>query len=432
MLTSSQDFTNYLVKARVTGFYQMGNISNVWSTIFLPANTLSGPSYSYPNILNDEYKEGIHLQTNRKKLTTLGAYVEGNPDTFFAIPTIDLYLDSYTYFAVSVSADVLSDGSVVIVGTVDQTTVNIILPVSAQFKLNNSAPWSTLDPGILYSYTIQRQQILYIAVTLADLTGTKVITNNPISLFSGHECANVPYSTFPCDHMIEQIPPTVLWGRIYYFAPLASRTSYTIKIIASYDSTLVHVYCNNTVRSYYINARGFIELTYSNQEFCGVYASSEVLVAQFSHSYHADSKGDAMMTLIPPTTHYTSSIISSTFQTFNKSSSYSHYINVIVLASYYQPALISITSAGGITQSLNSQSWVPIIVNNIIVAYATQVNVSHNVFEVTHSNSSALMTAVVYGFGIYTGNDSEVENFAEGYGHPGWLAGQLTVGMYVQ
>ena len=97
------------------------------------------------------------------------------------------------------------------------------------------------------------------------------------------------------------------------------------------------------------------------------------------------------------------------------------------MASYYQPEIISITTAGGATQSLNSQSWVSIIVNNVTVAYATQVNISHDVFEVIHSNSSALMTAVVYGFGIYT--EKEVENFAEGYGHPGWLAGQFIAGM---
>ena len=104
-------------------------------------------------------------------------------------------------------------------------------------------------------------------------------------------------------------------GRIYYFAPLASRMLYKIKIIAAYDSTLVDVFYNDTVETYYMNATGFTMLTYSNQEFCGVYANKEVLVAQFSYSYQTDSKGDAMMTLIPPTTHYTNHIISSTFQT---------------------------------------------------------------------------------------------------------------------
>ena len=159
------------------------------------------------------------------------------------------------------------------------------------------------------------QTVAYIAATLfTDLTSTKVITNKPISLFSCHECAFIPSTILSCDHLMEQIPPTALWVKVYYFILLASRMSYTIKIIAAYDSTVVDVYCNDTSESYRMNSRGFIMLTYSNQEFCGVYASKAVLVAQISHSFRTDSKGDGMMTLIPPTTHYTNNIISSTFE----------------------------------------------------------------------------------------------------------------------
>ena len=413
------------------GFYESRMISlNTQNIINPPKNSSTGPSNSNPNFLNDEYKQGIYLQTSRNKVTTIGTYLGENFDTFFVIPTIDLCLDSYTYFAISVSTCMKADGSVVIVGTADETSVDIIVPVLAHIKLNNSANWTSLHPGKSYSYTIQKLQIVYVAARNIDLTGTKVIANKPISFFSGHECAHIPPKIPSCDHLMEQIPPTILWGRIYYFAPLSSRMSYTIKIIAAYDSTLAHVYYNGTVkRSYHINSMKYIMLIYNNQEFCGVYANKEVLVAQFSHSYETDSKGDAMMTLIPPTTHYTNNIISSTFETNERSTIYNHYINIIVLACYYQPEMISITTAGVTIQSLNSHSWVPIIVNNVTVAYAAQVNISNNVFEVTHSNSSGLMTVVVYGFGIYT--ETQKENFAEGYGHPGWLAGQLLAGMYI-
>ena len=431
VLTSSKDLIIYSVEVPGMGFYKSGTItSNTQNFINPPKNSSTGPSYSNSNFLNDEYKQGVYLQTSRNKVTTIGTYFGENFDTFFVIPTIDLCLDSYTYFAISVSTHVTADGSVVIVSTADETSVNITVPVSAYIKLNNSANWTLLQPGKSYSYTIQKLQIVYIAArSPTDLTGTKVIANKPISFFSGHECAHIPSRTPSCDHLMEQIPPTILWGRVYYFAPLSSRVSYRIKIIAAYDSTLVHIYCNGTNESYYINSREFKMLPYNNKEFCGVYANKEVLVAQFSHSYQTDSKGDAMMTLIPPTTHYTNNIISSTFETHKRSTIYNHYINIIVLASYYQPEMISITTAGVTTQSLNSHSWVPIIVNNVTVAYAAQVNISHDVFEVTHSDSSALMTVVVYGFGIYT--ETQEENFAEGYGHPGWLAGQLLAGMYI-
>jgi len=192
--------------------------------------------------------------------------------------------------------------------------------------------------------------------------------------------------------------------------------------LAAYDSTTVDVYCNNNINSYIINAGRFIELTYDNQVFCGVKADMVVLVSQFSHVYDTDLRGDPMMTLVPATSHYTHSIISSTIEI---SVCYTHYINIIVLPDYYQPELISITTNEGINQSLDSVTWVPIIRSNITEAYAAQVNMPHGVFEVAHVNKSALMTVVVYGFAVWA------LDFPVGYGHPGWLMDKLNDGMYV-
>ena len=420
MLTNGEVLTNYSVEAPVTGFYQNGTIiANVQNVVNFP-DALSAPSYAFSlNAQNDKYKEGVHVQTNKNKVATIGSYHNG--DTFFAIPTVDLCLNEYTYLAVSVSINqIWSDGSIVIVATANQTILNITVLVSdVQIKINNSVEWSPLVPGTLHTYEIQRLQIVYIAVLSSDLTGTKVTTNKPISLLSGHECAFIPSHAQRCGNLMEQIPPTELWGTVYYFAPLASRTSYTIKIIAAYNSTNVDVYCNDSVSSHIVNAGEFINMTYDNQEFCGVTANQVVLVTQFSHSYDSDSHGNPMMTLIPATSHYTNSITSSTVEI---TSCYDHYINIIILASYYQPEMISITTVGGVSQSLDSQSWVPIMRNGVTEAYAAQVNIPHGVFEVAHVNDSALMTVVVYGFVTWT-------LYHVGYGHPGWLMDQFNDGM---
>ena len=420
MLSSS---INYSVEAPVTDFYQNGSVTaNIRTTIHLPRN-LSGPSYHFPNRVNDAYKEGVYLQTSGHEVTVIGSYIKRHFDTFFIIPTVDLGLEEYIYYALSVSGHFSTDGSVVIVGITNHTMLNISVPVSAFIKINNSADWSPMFRGILYSYEIQRLETVYIATPGIDLTGIKVTTDKQISLFSGHECV-INSASHRCDTLVEQIPPTRLWGRVYFFAPLAGWMSHKIKILAAYDSTNVKIYCNHTVSSYTVNAGSFINVTYDNQEYCGVYANQEVLVAQFS-DYH-DSQ--SMMTLIPATDHYTNSITSSTPNNYY-SLSYNHYINIIVLASYYQPEMISITTAGGVGQSLDSLNWVPIIRNNVTEAYAVQVNITHGVFEVTHANNSALMTLVVYGLAtspVYFLSDI----FPEGYGHPGWLLGQ-TNGMQV-
>ena len=53
-------------------------------------------------------------------------------------------------------------------------------------------------------------------------------------------------------------------GKVYYFGPLAGWSSYKIKVLAAYDSTLVDIYCNNTANSYNINAGRFLDTMVRN------------------------------------------------------------------------------------------------------------------------------------------------------------------------
>ena len=433
LLSSSDKSIDYLVEAPETEFQETGTVlPNDVNPVDLPY-ALSGETFYSPFCQNNSFKEGIYLHTASDELTVIGIMNEDrtqyNTDTFFAIPIKNFCIAEYTYFAVSVDTFVAADGSIVIVGTADQTMINISVPTSAVIKPDNFKDWESLEPGIIYTnYTINRLGIIYIAAFTTDLTGTKITTDKPISLFSGHECAFIPYTIFSCDHLAEQIPPTELWGTVHYFAPLANRTSYMIKIVAAYDFTNIDIYCNDILTSdvIMINAGEFINMTYDDQEFCGVYSDKKVLVAQFSLSYYTDLQGDPMMTIIPATSHYTNSITSSTFFTSEQNVSSSHFVNIIVLANHYQPDMMLVT-AEGVNRSLDLEIWEPIVVRNVTEAYAAQVEMPEGIFTVIHLNKSAMMTVVVYGFTIYL--DTLSPNKADGYGHPGWLMDQLSIGM---
>ena len=182
--------------------------------------------------------------------------------------------------------------------------------------------------------------------------------------------------------------------------------------MAAYNSTNVTVHCRDTVKEFFtINEGQFKNLSH-NQEYCSVQSNKRVLVALFSHkrtgreTMDSNNVGEPLMTLVPATIHYMNKL---DFSTIRSSNNYDHYVNIIVMAEYYQPSMMYLRT-GGVNTSLVLQDWVPIVVNNITEAYAAQVAIAAGVAQIVHSNTSALMTAIVYGFGE-----------RNGYGHPAGL-----------
>ena len=330
---------NYSIEAPVTGYHRNGNVTERSRIVEKFPVALTGISYSFSNAQNNAYKEGIYIKVTSRQVSVVGeSKGDYNIDTFFALPIEDLHLDEYVYYGVSVSSFTDADGSVVVVGSEDSTMLTITVPVTAKIKINNTTPWSEIVPNMNHSYTINRLQIVYIAAFTSNLIGTRVVTNKPVSVFSGHECAWVPeWVQFSCDHLMEQMLPIDLWGTVHYVVPLASRRQYTITIVAAYDHTIVEMRCTNA-ESINLNAGRSVSRILSNQEFCALHSNNKVLVTQFSHG-NSDRQGDPMMTLIPATTHYTNSITSSTIHDPIESS-YRHYVNIIVMVDYYQPNTI--------------------------------------------------------------------------------------------
>ena len=400
IMTNDSQPVTYYIQAPGIGFHQNGTVTADNEAI------VSFPSTAEVTSHIDQNK-GIHLKTNSSNVTVIGQNIlSGTDDTFLAQPTLKLSVSKYVYYGISVPRTIvhreLLHSTVLLVGTEDNTIMT--LTVTQSVAIGVGATTSDLTPGRQYSFVINRLQTVYIE-SLEDLTGTKIVTDKPISVFSGHECANVPYDTAACDHLVEQIPPTILWGQIYYTAPLATRRSYTIKILAAHDSTSITVNCGNLLESYVINEREFFNKTLQSQKSCAINSNKNILVVQLSHGADEDGFGDPMMTLVPAISQYDYKFKFSTLRNVYRE----NYVNIVVIAQYYQPDIIYLTE-GKISRSLNTQHWVPITVNDVIEAYITQVNITEGVVEIVHSNLAALMTTIVYGF-----------TRPHGYGHPGGL-----------
>ena len=391
LLTTTEVYpVTYLIEAPGVGYYHRGIIS-AGNEVMLNLSSSIGVSS------HDDQDKGIYLTTSSDNVTVIGQnLLLYTGDSFFALPIIELD-DDYVYYGISVPR---VGGSILIVGTENKTMMKLTTTQSVTVSTGNTD--ITIIPGLQYSLVINRLQTIFVG-SRDDLTGTKVVTDKPVSVFSGHACGNVPQNVEACSYLIEQIPPTALWGKTYYTAPLAGKRSYTVKILAAHDSTTVYVYYNNTFKSFRINEGQHFNV--SLQRYCAIYSTKEILMVQLSHGGSEDhNHGDPMMTLIPATNQYLNKF---DLVIIRNTSGYDHHANIIVMAQYYQPNMIFLI-AGGTNRSLATQKWIPIQVKSTTVAYAAQLSVVEGISHIVHTNTSAKMMAIVYGF-----------NMHDGYGHVG-------------
>uniref|UniRef100_A0A1X7UJX2 EGF-like domain-containing protein n=1 Tax=Amphimedon queenslandica TaxID=400682 RepID=A0A1X7UJX2_AMPQE len=219
-------------------------------------------------------------------------------------------------------------------------TVTVTIPSS----LTSSGNQISLNAG--QSITIQLQYLetflLKPTVDKADLTGTKLESNNPISVYSGHTC--VVGSS--CDFVGEQIPPVASWGNeflVQSFAIYNRQSGYILKLIGSQANTNANLLCDEGNSSYSLSLQegNILSQTILSQTSCYVSSTSPILVAQFSVT-------ERDMIIIPPLHQYASNVTS-----FNRIFGDS-VVNLVVLAA---DASSQIRLNGALLPSLTSSSW---------------------------------------------------------------------------
>ena len=175
------------------------------------ANSIMGNSPLFKGIR-------VKAQGNRR-IVMIGQHEEvASNDAYLALPVIQWPAEtSYEFIAASIMGDSgtveeAKDSVALIIGTENDT--EIILEPSTIIN-HPFAPGLTGNrfisgsPVQFRTVTIQRFQTFYLQVRGGDISGTRIIANKPISVFSGHECANVPLASQPCDIAIEQLQPII-------------------------------------------------------------------------------------------------------------------------------------------------------------------------------------------------------------------------------
>ena len=363
--------------------------------------------------------KGIYIKTkNDKKIVVFGHHEEvASNDAYLALPVVTLPGErSHEYIVASVHGDSgtaqeAKDSVALIVGTENDTEIiikpSVVIP-------NGFAPAKTGyyffpgTPASLNTITIQRFQTFYLQVRGRDISGTHIIASKPISVFSGHECANIPFDSQPCDMLIEQIPPIDTWGSEVVTVPLKTKEGDIIKIIASQDATRVNVTYTNIDDgivtkddTFILNGGQYKELLI--KDFSIIKSDHPIGVFQLAKSYTADNViiSDPLMLLVPPYEQYRNSyaVATAPFEpliagTVKDRVAYVNYTNIAVPAEYFNASLLTVNN-----KTVNASDFKPIRrADNSIWGYGAQLVLDEGAQIIQHQNPNAVLSVTLYGF----------------------------------
>ena len=363
------------------------------ATVTIPTSfQVRDSGYEYRNL-------GLHitsLPTNPITVLVIG-YIEHTTMTYVAHPYLEQLTTAYTYYGVS--ADTHDTSQVLLISCRDYTTVTITptqyvsLPQNPQLF---DSRYLDISAGDSHTVTLHEMQSLLINSDY-DLTGTKIVSNHPLTVISGHDCANIPTEYGDCDAISTQIPPTVNWGNSFLLPPLTSRANgQRYKIIASESNTIAEIKCGTNLKKIIVlsNDGDIHQFDTNSNEYCTVLTSNPSYVAEygFGRDYLSDGYGGPLLMTIPPLDQYIHNVTFSSIATMPK-----NYFTILVPNDQYfnQTYLYN-----GFTLT---PTWTTIYYPNGSIAgygYSTQFGGG---VTVSHSNVHGQIAVIVYGFMLHGG-----------------------------
>lgn len=219
-----------------------------------------------------------------------GYYLSRRPQSTDMTYLIDGSRLGTSYFTLgyqNIQADQIS-----VQATVDNTVVTFAPKGASPFDV-------TLNAGQTYMYTAS-----------TNLTGSRVTSTNPIAVFSGNRCTNIPTGIGACDHIVEQMPPTDALSSSYLLAqtPRTGTLGNVFRAVATEDATELRV--NGSVVAT-LNTGEFYEGRVAGG--ITVDGSKPILVGQYLIGQsQAGANTDPAMTIVPGADQWLSSYVFAT------------------------------------------------------------------------------------------------------------------------
>ena len=381
-------------------------IKDIYNTTIAAGKvSLSSPTnesldISYVTNTNTERNDGIYLKSTGPISVLVVNWQRFSIGEYPAYPKQDLQIYEYVYYTSSPDTTIVSytQSEILLVGTEDNTTVTITLAGNVSVPTDIQTPDSSLETlytGQSKVITLNRlQSFLFGSSGFADMTGTSIVSNKPLTVISGHECANVPSQKRYCEHVEEQIPPTVTWGKKHLLGSYSGKNDFTYFLIVSFkDYTTVKHNCGGSLTTLnFASAGSHKTISLDTDSNCYMESNEAILITQMmTGSGDISIIGDPAVSVIPSVDHFTNEVIFPSIK-FYQNENY-NYINILM------ETKDTIIMDG---KTLNI-SWESISgFYGETVGYSAVVSVSLDVYHM-YSINGVPFHVLVYGYADYAG-----------------------------
>ena len=350
-------------------------------------------------------EKGIIVSTGSHNKISVFVAVSGSQTAgvYQSYPTWGYPVNEYVYYAISTDSNTEGSFSTLLLVSASNDTIITITPtdnITIPHDLSPTGINITITEG--NSATIQLDYLqTFLIDSTNDLTGSKVVSNKPIAVYSGHTCGEAPTPGIPaCDFLGKQIPPSASWGNSFLVSPFSTRKSgYLLNFVSSQDNTNINISCQSNIKYEIpsLEEDDTASQLIAGRNICHIYANNPILVAQFSLGQGLDSDGenyipgDPAVVIVPPFLHYVASTV---FPAITLLSS-TKYMNLAVILSNFNSSLILLNDV-----SLGSETWTTINSDDgsSVVGYVlANYSLSSDINNVSYQDQTARLCPLIFG-----------------------------------
>ncbi|XP_071138817.1 IgGFc-binding protein-like [Mytilus edulis] len=222
--------------------------------------------------------------------------------TVYGVNRAHATADAYTVFPLDTLGDEYyvitwaNKAQFMIIATAENTVVKIVIANGTNVVYNSI----TYTAGMILNITLNMYQTFHVYGG-PDYTGTKILSNKPITVISGASCTTIGVGG--CDHLSSQMTPVETFGSTFVTFKMANcNTPVHFKIVVSENNTDVNITGEATVTLFNSGDRYSFQITDNSSKI--VTSNKPIAVAFFSEGGCGQPTGDPAMVLLQPTQQF--------------------------------------------------------------------------------------------------------------------------------